>query len=161
MNTKRLILAGGSGFLGAVLAKYFVARGWDVVVLTRSSNARVDGARMVQWDGETLGGWGRELEGADAVINLAGVSVNCRYGARNRKLILDSRVNSTRVLGESIARCAKPPPVWLNSSTATIYKHTCGPAWDERGEIGSTREAKDEFSVEVARAWELVFNEPR
>jgi len=159
MNTKRLILAGGSGFLGAVLAKYFVARRWEVVVLTRQPNNRVDGVRLVQWDGETLGGWSRELEGADAVINLAGVSVNCRYGPRNRKLILDSRVNSTRVLGEAIARCAKPPRVWLNSSTATIYKHTFGPAWDERGEIGGNREAKDEFSVEVARAWEQAFHE--
>ena len=159
MNTKRLILAGGSGFLGGVLAKHFLACGWEVVLLTRQSNACVDGVCTVRWDGETLDGWARELEGADAVINLAGVSVNCRYGAQNRKLILDSRVNSTRVLGEAIARCAKPPPIWLNSSTATIYKHTCGPAWDERGEIGATREAKDEFSIEVARAWERAFNE--
>src|SRR5436190_23198247 len=116
MNMKRLILAGGSGFLGTELAKYFLARGCEVVVLTRRSNARVDGLRMAQWDGATLGSWARELDGADAVINLAGVSVNCRYGARNRKLILDSRVNSTRVLGEAISRCARPPRVWLNSS---------------------------------------------
>src|ERR1051325_11771689 len=105
----RIVLPGGSGFLGGVLAKYFMARGSEIVVLTRRPGARTDGAREVLWDGETLGNWTRELEGADALINLAGVSVNCRYHARNRKLILDSRVNSTRVLGEAVARCARPP----------------------------------------------------
>jgi uncharacterized protein (TIGR01777 family) len=93
------------------------------------------------------------------LINLAGVSVNCRYHARNRKLMLDSRLNSTRVLGEAIGQCAKPPPVWLNSSTATIYRHTLGPAWDESGQIGGCREAKDIFSVHIATEWERAFNE--
>jgi hypothetical protein len=87
--------------------------------------------------------------------------VYCRYHARHRKLIIISRVDSTRVLGEAMAGCARPPRVWLNASTATIYKHTYGPAWDERGEIGATPEAKDAFSVEVARAWERTFTEAR
>ena len=113
----------------------------------------------MRWDGVSVGDWLKELEGARALINLAGISVNCRYHARNRKLMLDSRLNSTRVLGEAIARCANPPPVWLNSSTATIYKHTFGPAWDEAGEIGGCAEAKDIFSVHVATEWERVFNE--
>ena len=155
----RLIIAGGSGFLGTVLANHFAAQGWEVVVLTRKPGQRNDSVRQAGWDGETLGKWARELDGARALVNLAGVSVNCRYHARNRKLILDSRLKSTRVLGEAIARCPNPPEVWLNSSTATIYKHTCGPAWDEAGEIGGTPEAKDEFSVEVAVAWERTFNE--
>lgn len=158
MAAQRIILAGGSGFLGGVLAGYFAARGWEVVVLTRSPRVRNDAIRQVAWDGESLGEWTRALDGARALVNLAGVSVNCRYHARNRQLILDSRINSTRVLGDAVARSPNPPEVWLNSSTATIYKHTFGPAWDETGEIGGTLEAKDEFSVEVAVAWERTFN---
>lgn len=158
MKTK-IILAGGSGFLGKVLADYFVGKGMDVVILTRKSKPGIGPTREVGWDGKTLGAWAKQLEGARAVINLAGVSVNCRYHARNRKLVLDSRLNSTRVLGEAIARCANVPPVWINSSTATIYKHTLGPAWDEAGEIGGCAEAKDIFSVHVATEWERVFNE--
>lgn len=158
---KRIIIAGGSGFLGGVLAKHFRASAHEVVILTRTPRNCSDGVREVAWDGERLGDWTRELEGAAALINLAGVSVNCRYHERNKRLIMDSRVNSTRVLGEAIARCAKPPTVWLNSSTATIYKHNFGPAWDESGEIGGTPEAKDEFSVEVATAWEREFDKAR
>ena len=154
-----IILAGGSGFLGTVLADNFTAEGHGVVVLTRSPKARPDAVREVRWDGETLGAWAGELEGARALINLAGVSVNCRYHARNRRRLLDSRLRPTRVLGEAIARCVHPPPVWLNSSTATIYRHTFGPPWDERGEIGGCAEAKDIFSVQVATEWERVFNE--
>jgi hypothetical protein len=88
------------------------------------------------------------------VINLAGRSVNCRYNAANRRLILESRVLSTRVLGEAIAGCAEPPPTWLNASTATIYKHSYERTMDENGEIAADKDAKDEFSVEVAQAWE-------
>jgi uncharacterized protein (TIGR01777 family) len=155
----RLVIAGGSGFLGSVLADHFVARGMEVVILTRNPCASVDGIRKVRWDGATSGDWVKELDGSCAAINLAGISVNCRYHARNRKLLLDSRLDSTRVLGEAMARCANPPPVWLNSSTATIYKHTLGPAWDEAGEIGGCAEAKDMFSVHIATEWERVFNE--
>jgi uncharacterized protein len=158
MKTK-LILAGGTGFLGTVLADYFAARDTEVVILTRSPKACGGFVREVPWDGETVRDWAKELEGARALINLAGISVNCRYHARNRKLMLDSRLNSTRVLGEAMACCANPPPVWLNSSTATIYRHTFGPAWDEAGEIGGCAEAKDIFSVHVATEWERAFNE--
>lgn len=98
-----------------------------------------------------------ELEGADLLINLAGHSVNCRYHARNRRRIMESRVEPTAALGEAIRSCRVPPRVWLNASTATIYRHTFGPAWDEAGEIGATPEAKDAFSVEVAQAWEAAF----
>jgi uncharacterized protein len=158
---KRIILAGGSGFLGQALAEHFQTAGHDIVILTRSPRAATRTARTVAWDGRTLGGWACELEGATAVINLAGRSVNCRYHPANRRLILESRVRSTQVIGQAIAQCQKPPRVWLNSSTATIYKHTFGPAWDESGEIGGTPEAKDEFSVEVATAWEQALNEAR
>jgi uncharacterized protein (TIGR01777 family) len=160
MKTKsRLILPGGSGFLGQTLAQYFGALGWEVIILTRHPKPGTDGAREVKWDGRTVGDWARELDGAVAVVNLAGRSVDCRYHATNRRDIMQSRVDSTRVLGEAISRCATPPKVWLNSSTATIYKHSLARPWDEFGEIGATPEAKDAFSVEVATAWERVFQE--
>jgi uncharacterized protein (TIGR01777 family) len=156
---KRIVLAGGSGFLGQVLAEYFFGKGWEVVNLTRNPNCTMPKARTVVWDGRTLHAWQSELEEAGVVINLSGKSVDCRYTPRNRKEILASRIDSTRVLGEAIAKCAKPPRVWLNASTATIYKHTFGPAWDESGEIAATPEAKDEFSVAVAEAWERALND--
>jgi uncharacterized protein (TIGR01777 family) len=155
MSDKRVILAGGSGFLGKVLSKYLTERGHEVIVLTRRPTPSA--ISEVLWDGQTLGPWAKQLNGTFAVINLAGRSVNCRYNERNRRLILDSRVDSTRVLGEAISRCTKPPTVWLNSSTATIYKHLLDRAIDERGEIEATPEAKDAFSVEVAQAWERTF----
>jgi uncharacterized protein (TIGR01777 family) len=155
----KIILAGGSGFLGRVLADYFAARAVEVVVLTRNPRTGTGLIREVRWDGRAVGEWFGELDGARALVNLAGVSVNCRYHARNRKLMLDSRLDSTRVLGEAIAHCANPPPVWLNSSTATIYKHTFGAPWDESGEIGGCAEAKDIFSVHIATEWERVLEE--
>jgi len=155
----KIIIAGGSGFLGRALAEYFAAKECEVVILKRRPNPACLQGREVYWDGCTLGDWAKELEGAAALINLAGVSVDCRYTAKNRRLIMDSRIDSTRVLGEAMAGCQEQPKVWLNSSTATIYKHTYGTAWDEAGEIGATAEAKDAFSIEVATAWESVFNE--
>jgi uncharacterized protein (TIGR01777 family) len=162
MNPQKLILAGGNGFLGRILSRYFQARGWQICILTRmAAQASVDDTaareRQRYWDGCRLGDWAKELEGAAAVINLAGRSVDCRYHARNRKLMMDSRVQSTRVLGEAIRRCSSPPKVWLNSSTATIYKHSFAQAMDESGAVGATPEAKDAFSIEVATAWEQAF----
>lgn len=159
MSKSSLILAGGSGFLGQVLAKHFQSLGWEAVVLTRSPVGNRT-AREVRWDAETLGEWARELEGVAAVVNLTGRSVDCRYNARNRRLIMDSRVDSTRVIGQAIARCQEPPRVWLNASSATIYRHTFGPAWDEGGaDFTPTPEVKDEFSLEVIHAWERALNE--
>lgn len=159
MNSLRLILAGGSGFLGQALAKHFQALGWEVVVLTRSPKPN-RAAREVRWDAETLGAWARELEGAAAVVNLTGRSVDCRYTEANRRLILDSRVNSTRVIGQAIAQCAQPPRVWMNSSSATIYRHTLGPAWDESGtDFTPTPAVQDAFSLEVIHAWEKALKE--
>ncbi len=157
---QKMVIPGGSGFLGHILAKWFVDRGWDVVILTRRLQMSHSPVRAVLWDGKTLGNWKRELEGAGAVVNLAGRSVNCRYHSRNCRTILDSRVQSTQVLGEAIQSCNQPPKVWLNSSTATIYKHSFDQPMDEAtGQIGATPEAKDKFSVDVALAWEKAFEE--
>jgi uncharacterized protein (TIGR01777 family) len=155
MSPLRIIIAGGSGFLGQVLRGHFTAQGAEVVVLTRSPRETNDNRRReVFWDAKTLGHWKAELAGAQVVVNLTGRTVNCRYNARNRREILESRVDSTRILGEAIARSSAPPKVWLNASTATIYRHTFGAAWDESGCVAGTPEVKDEFSVEVAQAWE-------
>jgi uncharacterized protein (TIGR01777 family) len=153
-----IIVAGGSGFIGRLLTDRLVSGNNNVVVLTRSPGPAAQSIRRVGWDGRTLGDWARELEGARALINLAGRSVNCRYNERNRREILESRVDSTRVVGEAVARCNTPPAVWLNASTATIYKHTFDQQMDEAtGVIAATPEAKDAFSIEVARAWEEAF----
>ena len=155
----KLVLPGGSGFLGRIIADWFSRRGWDVVVLSRRGTISDREVRFVHWDGATLGDWTSELDGAAAVVNLAGRSVNCRYTKRNRERMMLSRVDSTRILGEAIGRCDRPPRVWLNSSTATIYKHSLDRPMDEAtGEIGATPEAKDAFSVEIAQAWEDAMN---
>ncbi|HEY9510196.1 MAG TPA: TIGR01777 family oxidoreductase [Verrucomicrobiae bacterium] len=160
-NPPKIILAGGSGFLGQILARWFSERNFEVIVLTRSSRANRRNVREVKWDGKTLGGWTTELENALAVINLAGRSVNCRYHARNRRVLMQSRLDPTRILGEAIAQCERPSRVWMNASTATIYKHSFDHAMDEAGEVGATSAAKDKFSIELAMAWEKAFNEAR
>ena len=152
----KIVIPGGSGQVGRILSRAFVADGHDVVVLSRNP---VDfPTRVVRWDAETVGGWAAEIDGADVVINLAGRSVNCRYSAANRRAILDSRVKSTRVVGEAIARAARPPGVWLQASTATIYAHRYDAANDEAtGLIGGSEPGAPgswRFSIEVAKAWE-------
>jgi uncharacterized protein (TIGR01777 family) len=132
-----------------------------VVVLSRRPASQP--WRTVAWDGETLGNWVAEFEGADAIINLAGQSVNCRYNDRNRRLIKDSRVKSTRVVGDAIAQAWKPPRVWLQASTATIYAHRFDAAHDEANGIidGSEPNAPDtwRFSIDVATSWERALKE--
>ena len=152
----KLLLAGGSGHVGQLLARAFVREGHQVVVLSRSGTSA--SGRGVKWDAATLGPWCAELEGAEAVVNLAGRSVNCRYSARTRAEILHSRVDSTRVLGQAIARAARPPRVWLQCCTATIYAHGYELAHDEaRGQLGGREPgvpASWRFGVEVGQAWE-------
>src|SRR5229473_8632236 len=117
----KIVIPGGSGQVGTVLARSFHKRRDEVVVLSRRPHNAP--WRTVAWDGETLGDWVSEFESADAVINLAGQSVNCRYHDRNRQVIKDSRLKSTKVVGDAIAQAWKPPGVWLQASTATIYAH--------------------------------------
>lgn len=157
----KIIIPGGSGQVGTVLAQAFTKDGHDVVVLSRSRASRPWGT--VAWDGESIGHWASELDGADVVINLAGQSVNCRYTPENRRIIMDSRLKSTQVLGEAISKSTKPPLVWLQASTATIYAHRYDGAHDEDTGIigGSEPNVPDtwRFSIDVATNWERVFNE--
>ena len=133
----KVVIPGGTGQVGTILARALQAAGHDVVILSR--RPAVAPWRVVAWDARTVGAWAAELEGADAVINLAGRSVNCRYTAANRQEILDSRVQSTRAVGAAVARAQKPPRVWLQMSTATIYSHRYDAANDETsGIIGGT-----------------------
>jgi uncharacterized protein (TIGR01777 family) len=160
----KIVIPGGTGQVGTVLARAFASEGHEVVVLTRRPRPEARW-RTVAWDGETAGEWIREVDGADALINLAGRSVNCRYTAANRHEILESRVRSTRAVGEAIARSARPPRVWLQASTATIYAHRYDAANDERaGTIGGGEPDAPEawrFSIDVARAWEGAWREAR
>jgi uncharacterized protein (TIGR01777 family) len=157
----KIVIPGGSGQVGTILARSLHAEGHEVVILSRSPGTAP--WRSVDWDAKTLGGWAREVDGADVVINLAGRSVNCRYNARNRREIVDSRVDSTRVLGEAVAAAAHPPRVWLQASTATIYAHRYDAANDEAtGILGGAEPGVPEtwrFSIDVARAWEKALDD--
>ena len=148
---KKIVIAGANGFLARYLTRYFVAQGWTVIGLARRREGLDDSCKYVHWDGETLSAWAEEIDGSDVLINLAGRTVNCRYNQANKKEIIDSRVNSTQVIGEAIAQCANPPEVWINSSTATIYRHAEDRPQSDAGEIG------EGFSVGVAKAWEEAF----
>lgn len=152
----KLVIAGGSGQVGALLVRAFQTDGHELVVLSRV--ARAAPCRVVVWNPRHIGDWSREIDGADVVINLAGRSVNCRYTARNRAEILQSRVASTRAIGSAIANSARPPRAWLQASTATIYSHRYDAPNDELcGAVGgdeSNTPATWRFSIEVARAWE-------
>lgn len=151
----KLVIPGGTGQVGTLLARAFVADGHEVVVLSR--NPQKAPWRVVGWDAESVGPWAAELEGADVVINLAGKNVNCRYGAKNRHLIKASRINSTRAVGQAIARARRPPRVWLQASTATIYAHRYEAANDEAaGILGGLEDDAPStwrFSIDVARSW--------
>jgi uncharacterized protein (TIGR01777 family) len=150
----KVVIPGGTGQVGTMLRRSLSAQGHDVVVLTRHPTR----PHEVSWDGRSLGGWVKELEGADAVVNLAGRSVSCRYNEANLRAMMDSRVRSTEAVGQAIARCDTPPAVWLQASTATIYAHRFDAPNDEAtGAIGGAEPgvpAYWEYSVRIARAWE-------
>ena len=157
----KIVIPGGSGQVGTILARAFHRGGHDIAVLSR--HPQRSPWRVVAWDGETLGNWQREIDGCDVVINLAGRSVNCRYTEANRDQIMQSRVLSTRVVGQAIAAAACKPRVWLQASTATIYAHRYDHPNDEYSGIlgGHEPDAPDtwRFSIDVARAWERAFEE--
>jgi uncharacterized protein (TIGR01777 family) len=156
----KIVIPGGTGQVGALVVRACRARGDDVVVLSRGGKSE---ARVVPWDGRSLGAWADELDGADVVLNLAGRSVNCRYTEANLAAMMASRVDSARVVGEAIARAAHPPRVWLQMSTATIYAHRFDADNDERsGRIGGDEPDAPAYwrrSIEIARAWERTLEE--
>lgn len=155
----KVVLPGGTGQVGAILDRALTAAGHEVTVLTR----RPVRAHHIGWDGATLGRWAEAIDGCDVVVNLAGRSVSCRYTAENLQAMMDSRVDSARVVGEAIAAAARPPRVWLQMSTATIYAHRFDAAHDEAtGVIGGSEAGAPDYwaySVEIAENWERAQNE--
>lgn len=149
---KKIIIAGGTGFLGKCLVDFYKNKAEDIVILSRRLSI-MENARIVTWDAENRGDWTDEMEGADAVINLCGKSVDCRYHEKNKAKIYSSRLLPTRAIGEAISKCKNPPKVWINASSATIYRHSIDQPMDElTGEIGIG------FSVDVCQKWEAAFH---
>lgn len=164
MKNKKIIIAGGTGFIGKGLINYFGNEN-TIVILTRNpqiehkdvvnnaskpSNSPVT---YVHWDAKSLGAWTRHLEHADLLINLTGKSVNCRYTPENKQAIFDSRIHATEILATAIQSLRHPPKVWINAGSATIYRHAEDHPMDEfNGEIA------DDFSVQVCKKWEAAFN---
>jgi uncharacterized protein len=157
----RIVLPGGSGQVGTILARHFHGQGHDVTVLSR--NPTPAPWKTLAWDGVREGTWVDSLNNSDLCINLAGRSVNCRYNATNRAEILNSRVDLTRLLGKVIAALPHPPAVWMNASTATIYRHELERPNDEiTGILGGDELGAPEtwnFSIGIAKAWEAAFAE--
>ncbi|WP_020472212.1 TIGR01777 family oxidoreductase [Zavarzinella formosa] len=157
----KIVIPGGTGQIGQILTRAFVAAGHEVVILSRTVSPSA--VRVVAWDAINSGEWEREIDGADVVVNLAGRSVNCRYSAANRRDIMESRVNSTRAIAKAMAGAVRPPKVWLQSSTATIYAHRYDTPNDETtGLIGGDEPNVPgtwRFSTDVAKAWESAASE--
>lgn len=165
MKNNKIIIAGGSGFIGEALTNYF-GKDNSIVILTRaSSNAmnnrnhyqtllqkNIQHVRYVKWDGKTKGEWMKEIENADVIINLAGKTVNCRYNDKNKKEIFSSRIDPVKAIGEAMRQCKKPPSLWINASSATIYRHATDCPQDEYN-----GEYHDDFSVQVCKKWEETF----
>lgn len=147
---KRIVIAGGNGFIGEYLHNYFTAKGDEVSIISRRKVSFTKNVFI--WDGETSGAWEVCLEGADILINLAGKSVNCRYHEANKKALVHSRVHTTELLGRALQRCKRPPALWLNASSATVYRHAEDrPMDEETGELGN------DFSPGIVKAWEKTF----
>lgn len=149
---KKMVIAAGTGFLGTVLIDFFKESYQEIIVLTRGKSEHKNNIQYVHWNAKSLTGWEKVLENTDVLINLAGKSVDCRYTPENKAVILSSRIESTRVLNEAVLKCENPPKHFINSSTATIYRHSEDKQMDEySGEIG------DDFSMNVAKSWEKAF----
>src|SRR5947208_852330 len=157
----RIVIAGGNGHVGRLLAPHFRGQGHLVTALAR--HVKPAPWPVLSWNGRDLGDWAKALDGSDIVINLAGRSVDCRYTQTHRREIMDSRVESTRVIGQAIAEALHPPKLWLNASTATIYRHALDRPMDEiTGELGGAEPGAPPtwaFSIDVAKRWEQAFFE--
>lgn len=152
MENKKIVIAGGTGFIGKGLIKHF-GHNNDIIVLSRHPLPNYGRIKYVRWNGQTLHGWEKQLENTDLLINLAGKSVNCRYNEKNKQEIFDSRTVTTKILGAAILTLKHPPLRWINAGSATIYRHAEDRPMDEiSGEIS------DDFSVQVCKQWEASFN---
>ncbi len=150
LSVQKIVIAGASGYLGQALQRKLAAQGCTLVVLSRSISAsRQHTARHVLWDGVTVGTWSEEIEGSLAVINLAGHSINCRHTQRNKQLILSSRVNATRAIGQAIANCTQAPSLWINASGVHYYESRSDIINDEEHGRPGTH-----FLSAVCRRWE-------
>ncbi len=152
MSQKRIVIAGGSGFIGRALAKEFSARQFEVVVLTRTPARRADGVREVAWDGKNPGAWVAQLDGAEAVINLTGKNVNCPHSQKNIFRIIASRVNSVNAISDAFTKIKVPPRVWVQASAVGFYGETGSNSRDENFPSG------DDTLAEVCRQWEAAFD---
>ncbi len=149
---RKIVLAGGTGQIGTALCEFYADRAEKIIVLSRGCSGRAKNIDYITWDAKTQGPWAKELDGADMIINLCGKNVNCRYTETNKKEIFDSRTNSTKALATAIAACINPPGLWVQSASATIYRHSEDrPMTEKDGVIG------EGFSVEVCKKWEKVF----
>jgi uncharacterized protein (TIGR01777 family) len=159
MPKQKIVIPGGSGQIGHILANHFQGQGHQVTVIAR--RALPSSWRTVEWDGRHLGPWTKEIDGADIVINLAGRSVDCRYTESNRRQIMESRTLTTKLIGDAIDGASRPPALWMNSSTATIYRHALDRPMDENtGELGGSEPGAPStwrFSIDVATSWEKAF----
>ena len=154
MKYNKIILAGGNGYLGGVLAQYYRNITAEIIILSRKPAVADGNIKTIVWNGVDEGEWGSTLEDADLLVNLCGKNVNCRYTEKNRKDIITSRINPTMLLGRVIAKMQRPPQLWINITSATIYRHAEDHAQDEEmGEIGYG------FSIDVCRQWEQTFFE--
>jgi uncharacterized protein len=150
----KIVLAGGSGQIGTAMVEHFKDKAESIIILSRSPEKHAGNIHTLNWDGKTLGAWAKELDGADMLINLAGKNVNCRYNEKNKEEIINSRVNSINVLTSAIAQCKTPPKLYIQSASATIYRHAeDGPMTEENKEIG------EGFSIKVCKKWEGTFLE--
>lgn len=144
----KIVIAGGSGFLGRALQQYFSAQSHEIILINRKPRS----ANEVAWDGKNQGDWSKVVDGADVLINLAGKSVDCRYSEANKAAILSSRIDSTKALQEAVHKASHKPKLWINASSATIYIHADTRQMNEyTGTIG------DDFSMNVCKAWEAEF----
>jgi len=152
MKYKKVVLAGGNGYLGQVLTAYYQDKAEEIVILSRGRATVTGNVRTLNWDGCNEGAWTAQIDGADLLVNLCGKSVNCRYTAKNREEIIRSRVVPTQLLGRVIQNLPNPPALWINVTSATIYRHAEDHAQDEEtGEIGYG------FSIDVCQQWESTF----
>jgi uncharacterized protein (TIGR01777 family) len=159
-SNHKMIIAGGTGFIGRSIAEYFAPTN-DIIILTRAlpkQKTNANGSykpsknvKLVHWDGKNQGEWCQHMDGASVVINLSGKSVNCRYNAQNKAAILNSRLETTKAIGEAIQHSKHPPTLWLNAASATIYRDAKDKPQDEY-----TGEIQNDFSVQVCKQWEAA-----